>query len=297
MIHFAILHPDWNSLDSVRLAHSALEVAALIFFALLVVSEALAHLSDNDKKEKMFDKIGIVFFAIAVLAEIIAYPYGQRSDALSGQVIVSLDAAAREGAHNASRALNDSEAGLTQSRAAESAAGKATEIAHAARIEADSFERDIVFAKNQAADAQSRLADATARTARLEQQLSWRTVTPEQKAKLRALLLSSNLLMPLNELTINISYSNQNSEAEEYAGELKDALNGFGAEVSEPGGVEFFGTKVLQGVIVTANPVRNTKAIFLLNALHGAGIGVSGERNDKMDAHAIEIFVGPKPRP
>lgn len=89
-MHFATCLPDWNSLDSVRRAHSFLEGAALVFFALLVVCEALAHLSDDKKTERRFDKIGIVFFAAAVLAEIAAYPYGQRNDKLSADIIGSL---------------------------------------------------------------------------------------------------------------------------------------------------------------------------------------------------------------
>jgi hypothetical protein len=89
-MRFASCFPDWNSLESVRRAHSDLEAAALVFFALLVVCEALAHLSDEKKTERRFDKIGIVFFAVAVLAEIAAYPYGQRNDALSAEMIGSL---------------------------------------------------------------------------------------------------------------------------------------------------------------------------------------------------------------
>src|ERR1700693_4787469 len=108
IMHFAICLPDLNSIDSVSRTHSDLEGAALVFFALLVVCEALAHLSDDKKKERRFDKIGIVFFAIAVLAEIAAYPYGQRNDALSEQVIVSLDVKARDAASNASTALSNS---------------------------------------------------------------------------------------------------------------------------------------------------------------------------------------------
>jgi hypothetical protein len=90
IMHFAIWLPDWDSLDSVRRVHSDLEIAALVFFALLVVCEALAHLSDDKKKERRFDKIGIAFFALAVLAEIVAYPYGQRNDELSTATISSL---------------------------------------------------------------------------------------------------------------------------------------------------------------------------------------------------------------
>jgi hypothetical protein len=53
MILFAIGLPDWNSLESVRDAHSNLEAGALVFFALLVVFDALAHLSTDKKKKKI----------------------------------------------------------------------------------------------------------------------------------------------------------------------------------------------------------------------------------------------------
>src|SRR4051812_5254102 len=108
IMYFATFIPDWNSLDSVRRAHSLLEGAALVFFALLVVCEALAHLSDDKRTERLFDKIGIVFFAVAVLAEIVAYPYGQRNDTLSEEAIVSLDAKSREASASASNALTKS---------------------------------------------------------------------------------------------------------------------------------------------------------------------------------------------
>jgi hypothetical protein len=172
----------------------------------------------------------------------------------------------------------------------------ATSLAKKARKEADSFARDIVSAKEQATKAENDLAVALQRTVRLEQQLSWRMVSPEQKAKLKTLLLASSLLMPLRNLKIGITYPNQNPEAEEYAREIKDALDGFGAEISEPSGVEFFSSTTLRGVIVKGNPVRNLKAEFLLNALDRAGIAVSGERDDKMDEHGINIIVGSKPR-
>lgn len=82
--------PNWNSLDSVREAHSDLELAGLVFFALLVVAEALAHNSKQEERKHLFDSIGIWFFAIAILCEIAGYWYGQRNDALSEQVISSL---------------------------------------------------------------------------------------------------------------------------------------------------------------------------------------------------------------
>lgn len=100
--------PNWNSLDSVRRAHSDLELAGLVFFALLVVAEAVAHNSKQEERKHLFDSIGIWFFAIAVLCEIAGYWYGQRNDALSEQVISSLDAKARNADTKAQSALDKS---------------------------------------------------------------------------------------------------------------------------------------------------------------------------------------------
>jgi hypothetical protein len=199
-MHFATLIPDWNSLDSVRRAHSDLEAAALVFFALLVLFDILAHLSTDDKKKTLLEKIGLCCFAIAVLAEVAAYPYGQRNDTLSGQVIGSLDAETREALIKSGTALAQSKEAETKSGDAIDKAGKAQEslrnaeneaktaqsaasnaltiskdanqIAHDAGREADSFEQDIVAAKKQAADAESHLADALRQAAQATEELN-----------------------------------------------------------------------------------------------------------------------------
>lgn len=104
MIHLAVSLPNWNSLESVRRAHTDLEGTALVFFALLVIAETLAHLTESKRREVLFDKIGITFFAIAVMSEIVAFPYGQRNDTLAERVIGSLDVKARNAYETAARA-------------------------------------------------------------------------------------------------------------------------------------------------------------------------------------------------
>lgn len=191
MMYSAMLFPDWNSLESVRRAHSDLEAAALVFFALLVVFDVLAHLSRDEKREGLLEKIGLSFFAVAVLAEIVAYPYGQRNDILSEQLIGSLDAQARQASIRASKAVTDSgkaviqaEDALSKTGAAEGAMNEATNealkaqteasdalsLARGARQEADSFEHDIVSAKQQATEAESHLADALERATAAEKE-------------------------------------------------------------------------------------------------------------------------------
>ncbi|HEY1742974.1 MAG TPA: hypothetical protein VGG18_07390 [Granulicella sp.] len=160
MMNFIIL-PDWNSLDSVRQAHSNLEAGGLIFFALLVVAEAVSHTSKSERRKHVFDTFGIWFFAIAVVCEIVGFRYGQRNDELSGQVISSLSQMATQAKENAKTALTDSATAATQSQKAMTKAGAAVK-------EADTFETGIVSAKRLAADAESHLADALQRAAQAE---------------------------------------------------------------------------------------------------------------------------------
>jgi hypothetical protein len=209
---FAMSVPDWNSLDSVRRVHSDLEAAALVFFALLVLFDVLAHLSKDKPGEMLLEKIALVFFGLAVLAEIAAYPYGHRNDTLSGKIIVSLDAKAQEADVKAKEAVADASTALSlgkdaltkaaaaqrslavaekDAKKAQTAASNALALADAARKqsnaarsqadaarkEADSFERDIVSAKEQAAKAESHLAEAMKRATALTAQLD-RLTTP-----------------------------------------------------------------------------------------------------------------------
>jgi hypothetical protein len=143
--------PNWNSLDSVRRAHSDLELAGLVFFALLVMAEALAHNSKLEKRKHLFDSIGIWFFAIAILCEIAGYWYGQRNDALSEQKIRSLDVLAENAANNASTALGNSKEAETKSSKAADKAGKALTTSKAS-IKAAVEAQDRVDAVNEQSD-------------------------------------------------------------------------------------------------------------------------------------------------
>jgi hypothetical protein len=146
--------PDWNSLDSVRHAHSVLEGSALTFFALLVLFDVLAHLAKRaEEKERLFERIALFFFTVAVAAEIAAFVYGQRNDKLSEQVIRSLDKQSKGALVNASSALSksseavneastaegDAEAALAKSSQANLLASNALFTATAARSEFTKF--------------------------------------------------------------------------------------------------------------------------------------------------------------
>jgi hypothetical protein len=156
IMHFAICLQDWNSLDSVRRANSDLEGAALVFFALLVVSEAMAHISKDEKRKHVFDALGIVFFSVAVLSEIVAYPYGQRNDTLSGNIIVSLDQKAGDAKDSAEKTA------------------KAADRANAAALDAE----------GTAITASEKVDLETKKREQLGTEVGWRKLTPDQQQKI-----------------------------------------------------------------------------------------------------------------
>src|ERR1039458_8475760 len=72
----------WDSLDSVQHIHSVLDLVALLFFAFLVLADIFEHLA-TERKAKRYKVAGLVFFGLAILTELIAYPYSRRNDRLS----------------------------------------------------------------------------------------------------------------------------------------------------------------------------------------------------------------------
>ena len=104
--------------------------------------DVLAHFSEDKNRERLLEKIGLCFLAVAVFAEIAAYPYGQRNDTLSEQIIGSLDTKARDAFTNAFNALTkageaDTKAdeALNKVDAANTAASKAFTLAAKANAE------------------------------------------------------------------------------------------------------------------------------------------------------------------
>src|SRR5712692_2222543 len=81
--------PGWDSPEFVRSAHETLEGLAILFFAALVVFDVIAHF--ETPRHRLYERIGLVCFGIAVLAEVIAYPYGKRNDEFSDRQISRLN--------------------------------------------------------------------------------------------------------------------------------------------------------------------------------------------------------------
>jgi hypothetical protein len=159
---------DWNSLDSVRRAHSDFELGGLVFFALLVMAEALAHTTENKEREHRFNTFGVWLFAIAVLCELVAYPYGQRNDELSAQVIGSLDALAHDADSTAKGAKTTADGAKIKADAVGVEAGQAEIRATAAGRKAAQAGASAANALSTAHDADEVARAVTGRVEELE---------------------------------------------------------------------------------------------------------------------------------
>ena len=143
-------------------------------FALLVFFDVLAHLSQDDHKgrAKLFERIGLCFFAVAIVAEILAYPYSQRNDTLSSKQdweqrlkISNLDTstqALKTAAETARKQAEGFKAQIAASDAkakhAEAQVAEAHKSAMEASAKAEGFRLDIAKAVERAANAEKETA-------------------------------------------------------------------------------------------------------------------------------------------
>jgi hypothetical protein len=102
--------------------------ACNLVFVALVVFDVIAHF--ETPRHKLFQKLALISFAIAILMELIAYPYGKRNDELAGEQIRKQELAIAE-----------------------------------LRKEADEARKDTAFARKDAADAMERASKAEANLA------------------------------------------------------------------------------------------------------------------------------------
>jgi hypothetical protein len=126
----------WNSLESVQRIHAGLELLGIILFGVLVLVELFEHVERDLAKQEKWKTRGLWVFALAVLAELVAYPYGRRSDRLSNeqlhsdeQVIASLNGKVAGAKRNA-------EAAADAAKRAEDSAAQANLAVYALSIEA-----------------------------------------------------------------------------------------------------------------------------------------------------------------
>lgn len=255
--------PGWNSPSSVVEIHAALEAAALLFFAALVVFEVLAHF--DKKRETLLERTALICFAVAVVAEICAYPYSRRNDTLAAE--------ARTVSEGNIAALNK-EAGDARQKAgeAEEAAGKANERAAEA---------------NRIAE-----GEGLARV-KMEKQLAPRTLTQSDRETLGKQLRP--FASRFSGRKVRISSYSCDAEGIVFSLEIVDVLIRAGIDVDPIIGRNFPVGLVNLGVKVTG-PTED--AVFIGSLLTGIRTHVDtdhlrGEAGPKYSEVSVEVGVKP----
>jgi hypothetical protein len=77
--------PAWDTLESISRAASWIAIATLICWGLLVTSEILARFWE--RRKRLLDALALVFFALAVVGEVLNYKYAERKEFLHGRAL------------------------------------------------------------------------------------------------------------------------------------------------------------------------------------------------------------------
>ncbi len=254
--------PGWNSPSSVVEIHAALEAAALLFFAALVVFDVLAHF--DKRRETPLERIALICFAVAVLSEICAYPYSRRNDTLSAE--------ARTISDRSIAALNK-EAGDARRKAgdAEKAAGEANERAAGA---------------NRIAEGE-RLARV-----KIEKQLAPRTLTESDRETIGKQLRA--FAPRFSGRKVKISSYSCDAEGIVFSLEIMDIVTRAGIDVDPVIGRTLPVGLVTLGVKVTGSAADEMFIRSLLTGIHAhVGTDLHGEWAPKYSQVSIEVGVKP----
>jgi hypothetical protein len=222
-----------------------------------------------------------------------------QTNILSGVLIGSLNDEAQQADTRARKALGASDK-------AASSASIAMTLAHSAREEADSFEKDITSAKTEAAKAESDLADALQRTANAERSLQdlqnrvkYRKLTNEQSdAFLRALKT-----LPGGEIVLSTT-GNGGDESFKFAQQLRKLFMDAGWKLPPPEGAPYHLDLQVTGVGImvrgTAGKpmgVPSPVVATLFSAFIAAGITPQLFAYHPSPGDTPEVVIGSKPEP
>jgi hypothetical protein len=146
-----------------------------------------------------------------------------------------------------------------------------------------------------AQSAESRVAEAIRRTAALESQLEWRTLSQQQANTIR-----TGIPATFKGLKVSVSHLASDSEGAQYASEIADVLTASGILINGPNASLITGPAP-QGVFIRIPQidvsVRNSPAAVIQQAFRAAGIDAQGVAMADAPESSIELLIGIKPRP
>ena len=260
--------PGWNSLDTVQQVHSALELIAVIFFALLVVADIFEHWAT--KRAKLLKVSGLTFFALAILTEFAAYPYGRRGDKLSQDRIRQDELLIAQSNRDAKQAERDAE-------------GFRLQIA-------DATER-VANAEKKAAEANRLAEQERLARVRIEQRMADRDITTDQRKKMLEFLRT----VPGAHVDVD-SINSEGREAFAYAGKIADLFRDAKWNVVGLSGRRFF-SRPLAGILIdTQLDDAHSMELgeLIARAFISAGIPVSRSSEQGVGPGTVLVLVGSK---
>lgn len=193
---------------------------------------------------------------------------------------------------------------------AKDAASDAANASTRSRVEAekaiaasDTAQRKLGNIGRELSSAETKVAALNSEITRVNAAISWRTVTPQQKAAAQKILSGSWKLLPLQGLKIHMSVIANCNECDEYADELKDTLDGFGAEITlgplvgSGEGITRNGKKVpMDGaLLVNQSSVSDLAPTLVLRALLAAGAKVVPIADSTISKGTVTLMLLQKP--
>jgi hypothetical protein len=282
---------------------------SLLLFGLLLVWGIFGEYQKLPKRMMRLPKeVFEILVMIGVAGELFGdggvFLFSHRLQTLEGANIQVLDkkaekalADANEAGRKAKNASDEADVAKTESGKAKDMANAAESLATGAVRKAESFETRIVSATTNATEAESHLADALERARRIEQELTWRTISDVQVRQLRDAMSSE-----LAGVKIGVDCIIGDSEGLEYAQEISAALAK--TPVVVPSSVQIVAPRsnspLPQGVYIEMSEPSDSNiriARPLQQALLAAGIYAPVFINKEMPHSDVNLLVGVKPRP
>jgi hypothetical protein len=292
---------------------TALDISeiALLLFGVLLVAGLIGEYAKSERwkrRVKIFEMFVIIGVAGELLADGGIFLFSRQLQTIADLEIAEITKKAGEAKNSANEAAGAAQRSKDESAKATASASNALALASGARQEADSFEKDIVSAKEQAAKAESHLAEALRRATEAQLSLdklrSPRRLTPEQQKRIAAKLKSFGMQFDLALTNL--------PEPTEFSLTLENTLgmggwteiDGKGGDIvsTRPSG-RTTGFVTVTGVVVQMHKEQVAKfwgaATALAEALKAEGIDATaqpgvGPKND--NNNAIHILVGEKPK-
>lgn len=251
--------------------------------------------SDHPGWVKRFTRIGLIVVVAGVMAE---WKCGAKLEDAHNAVheydlakLTEADQKAGESAKSAKEAKAASAKSKEDSAGAVSSASSALTIAKGTRREADSFEQDIVSAKEKAAKAEERTLKAESALLQFQERLQARRLSEKQKHDL------VQRLSGLPKIPFTVAWVTDATDGQLYGEDFIDLFGRLGWAPKPQNAELEFVSKHIVGVFVVIHDINDdarSQGDAFLNAFVEVGIAAKPQLDSGIPEHSLEIRIGAK---